>query len=65
LNPPELKWGPSAASGKLEDSYHSAEERRLATKRGITERLTHRERLATPLPFRDLLLDMARMAIDD
>lgn len=60
---PELTWGPSNAHGRFEDSYHSAEERRRAIKTGACQRLSHRQRLATPPAFRDLLLSIARTAI--
>ena len=57
---PELMWGPSAASGRFEQSYHSAEERRAATRQGTVSRLSRIERSATPIPFRDLLIALAR-----
>ena len=57
---PELRWGPSEATIKLDDGYHSAEERRRATKTGAVQRMSKRERTATPHPFRDLLLSIAR-----
>ena len=58
---PSLRWGPAAA--RLDDGYHSAEERRRAVKTGICQRLSKRQRAATPLPFRDLLLSLARSAV--
>lgn len=60
FNPPQLIWGPSSASCRIDDGFHTAEERRHAVRTGIVQRLSHRERAATPIPFRDLLLDMAR-----
>lgn len=60
---PGLKWG--AAEGdflRLEDGYHSAEDRARAIKTGACQRLSHRQRAATPIPFRDLLLEIARSA---
>jgi hypothetical protein len=60
---PSLKWG--AAEGDFlafEDSFHSAEDRRRAIKTGVCQRLSHRERAATPLPFRDVLLSISRTA---
>ena len=63
---PGLHWGPAASGIRLEDGYHSAEERRRKKARpgdsGALERLSHRERAATPIPFRDLLLGIARTA---
>lgn len=58
---PELRWGPSTASVRLEDSYHSAEEQRRChgQRTDALERLSHRERAATPIPFRNVLLDLA------
>ena len=84
---PSLTWGPSAKVARLDEGFHSAEERRLFRhpQPGITpaqrsarrewresraaqtgkewcclERLSRLERLSTPIPFRDLLLDIAR-----
>jgi hypothetical protein len=58
--PPELRWG--RAPGEfmiIEDSYRSTEQRRKAVKLGVISRLTHRERAATPIPFRDVLISLA------
>jgi hypothetical protein len=82
-----LKWGPSAARVRLDQGFHSADERRRKARgptppRGDPEaraawlrrwkeitgvehwealqRLGKTERAATPLPFRDVLLAMAR-----
>ena len=61
FEPPILKWGRAPGDFlKIDDGHHSAEERRRAVKTGICQRLSHRERAATPIPFRDLLIDMAR-----
>lgn len=59
---PSLAWGASAATLKLDAGYHSASERAAARASGAlaTERMSKKERLATPLPFRDMLLDIAR-----
>jgi hypothetical protein len=66
---PELRWGPAPSGIRLEDGYHSAEERRRKTAErrmrgdsGVLERQSHRERAATPQPVRDLLLGIARTA---
>ena len=59
-NPPELRWGRSAASVRLDKDFQTAEKRRRAVRTGACQRLSRRERMATPIPFRDLLLDMAR-----
>ena len=62
FSPRPLIWGKSAASIPFDDGFHSAEERRRAVKTGICQRLSKRQRAATPLPFRDLLLSMAESA---
>lgn len=63
---PSLKWGRAAGDFlRIEDGFHSAEERRRAVKTGICQLLSHRERAATPVPFRDLLLSIARTAKRD
>ena len=51
--------GKSAAASKIEDGNHSAAERWRAIKMEACQRLSHRERNATPEPFRDLLIAMA------
>jgi hypothetical protein len=59
---PRLTWGAAASGVRLDDGFHSAAERRASRTLGKSTmgRLTKRERARTPLPFRDLLLDMAR-----
>ena len=47
---PDLKWGSSGQRLRLEDGFHSAEERRRAVKTGRCQRLSHRQRKETPLP---------------
>lgn len=62
---PRLAWGPSSATARLDDGYHSAEERQAAKARGEHgggDIISHRERHATPHEFRDVLLAMARSA---
>lgn len=58
--PPELRWGPSPAVVRLDEGFHSAEERRRAIKTGICQRLSARQRAATPPEFAELLLSIAR-----
>lgn len=59
--PPDIILGPSDKKGKLDTGWHSREKRlKRSTIRGVVERLSHRERAATPVPFRDYLLDYAR-----
>jgi hypothetical protein len=61
ISPPSLRWGRSLARARLDDGFHSSAERRAARALGVrpVERLSHRERAATPIPFRDLLLGIA------
>jgi hypothetical protein len=59
---PRLRWGKSKATVRLDEGYHSAEERRRAVKTGICRRLSARQREATPVEFRDLLIEIARTA---
>jgi hypothetical protein len=64
---PSLKWGLAAGDFlRLENGYHSAEERArqhgLAKHHGIIELLSHAERARTPVIFRDLLISIARTA---
>jgi hypothetical protein len=57
---PSLVWGKSPRTVRLDEGFHSAEERRRAIRTGVCQRLSKRERIETPDPFRDLLLSMAR-----
>jgi len=57
---PELVWGPSSSKGRLDMGYHSAAERAARRTKATGRRLTAAENLATPIPFRDLLLQIAR-----
>jgi hypothetical protein len=66
---PSLDWGKAPGEFlRMEDSYHSAEERRLARQSGRhaerqrRSRLSDRARAATPHEFRELLLSIARTA---
>lgn len=57
---PELKWGSCGQRMRIEQGCHSKEERARLTRQGIVQRLSKRQRTATPLEFRDLLLAMVR-----
>jgi hypothetical protein len=58
---PDLKWGRAPGDFvRLHVGFHSAEERRRAIKTGACQRLSKRQRAATPHAFRDLLLSLAR-----
>lgn len=61
---PELCWESFEGGLRLDEGWHSTEERQAARAAGVapTRRLGARERLATPEPFRDLLIDLARSA---
>ena len=56
---PILKWGKGSSKIRLDDGFHSTEERRRMTRTGICQRLSRRERLETPTAFRDLLISIA------
>lgn len=60
---PKLNWTPSEDKMRLDDGYHSAEERRRAIKTGTVQRLSKRQRAATPLEFRDMLIAIAASAV--
>jgi len=64
FKPPSLIWGPSSKRERLDEGFHSTEERRRAVRTGICQRLSDKQRKATPIAFRDLLLDMARSIKD-
>ncbi len=58
--PPELDWSiPPPAQYRLEDGFHSKEEREKKRKLGIVSRLSYFERRESPLPFANLLLELA------
>jgi hypothetical protein len=60
---PMLQWGKMAGGIRLDQGFHSAAERaraRRAQRTGMCQRLSKRQRIETPVPFRDLLLGMAR-----
>lgn len=62
-NPPELIWGPSMGD-RLDEGFHSTEERRAARAAGALprSRLGTAENIATPIAFRDLLIGIAKLA---
>jgi hypothetical protein len=63
-SPPELKWGPCCGRRRLEDGFHTNNERARARAAGVkpVERLSDRQRLWTPPRFRDVLLKIACLA---
>lgn len=62
---PELIWGPSQGKMRMDEGFHSTEERKQKRANGIKplERLSKTERAATPLLFRDLLISIAESSI--
>lgn len=60
---PSLPWGPSRATIRLDAGFHSAAERARAVKTGACQCMSKRERAATPVLFRDLLLSIATTAL--
>lgn len=65
VKPPPLIWDRYVDGRRLEDGFHSSAERAAARAAGVAPvpRISARERLATPEPFRDLLLDIARSSV--
>lgn len=63
VNLPSLKWGKAPGSfDLLDEGFHSKEERARKIKTGICQRLSKRQRAATPVEFRDLLISIAGRA---
>ena len=56
---PRLTWRAAGDFVRLDAGYHSKEERARAVKTGACQRLSVKQRLATPLEFRDLLISIA------
>lgn len=59
---PELKWGSSGQRLKIDPGCHSREEYEVARRCGRIGLMSHKQRMLTPEPFRDLLLAIARTA---
>ncbi len=56
---PSLKWGRAPGSfNLLDEGFYSKEERARKIKTGICQRLSARQRAATPIEFRDLLISL-------
>lgn len=62
---PELIWGKCHGRERLDEGFHSSQERTQAraTGRKPRKRLSSQECMATPPAFRDLLLSMARLRV--
>jgi hypothetical protein len=61
-NRPELTWGKCPNKQLLEDGFHSKEERVRLVKTGICQRLSARQRAATPMQFKELLIELTAKA---
>jgi hypothetical protein len=60
---PDLRWGKAPGDFvRLDEGFHSIEERRRAIKTGACPRLSKKQRAATPPEFRDLLIGIAATA---
>lgn len=60
---PQLDWSiPQPSIARLDEGFHSKEERARAIKTGVCQRLSAGQQRATPSAFRDLLLSIARSA---
>lgn len=55
---PSLKWGPCNEKMRMDEGFHSAEERKRAIKPRIYQRLSKHQRILTPVQFRDLLISI-------
>lgn len=59
--PVELHWGPAPGDFvRFEQGFHSKAERARAVKTGACQRLSARQRAATPIEFRDLLIRLCQ-----
>ena len=60
IDVPSLNWGRAKGDFvRLDEGFHSIEERRRAIKTGACQRLSKNQRAATPTLFRDLLISIA------
>lgn len=59
---PSLTWGKAPRGLRLDEEFHSTAERRRAIRTGACQRLSKNQRMATPKPFRDLLISIVRGA---
>ena len=61
LRVPELRWGKAPGEFvRLDEGFHSTEEREQSARREPIKRLSASQRISTPPEFRDVLLTMAR-----
>jgi hypothetical protein len=57
---PELRWGSSGQRMRIDEGFHSNEERKRSVRTGACQRLSKVERAATPIAFRDELIRIAQ-----
>lgn len=58
ISTPELKWGKCPGKQRLDEGFHSKAERNTGVAKG--NRLGANENLATPAPFKELLISMVK-----
>ena len=63
--PPELIWGKAPLSDARKAELASSPDRKRAIKTGICQRMSRKQRQATPPEFAELLLSIARTAIKE
>ena len=56
----ELKWGRCPGKIRIEEGFHSPEERKRLIRTGVCQRLSVKQRTITPIPFRNLLISMVK-----
>lgn len=61
---PELTWGPCGGKERLDEGFHSKEERAAKRALGLKPRprLSVTENIHTPIKFRDALLEIAKLS---
>lgn len=60
---PSLRWGRALGEFVKIDAGLPAEQRRRVIRNGVCQQLSKRQRAATPIPFRDLLISIAESAV--
>jgi hypothetical protein len=66
IEPKELIWGKAEGKMPLEESFRSTRDRKYYRDMGAVPgmRISKEERLATPIPFRNLLLEMMGVKVE-
>ena len=59
---PSLIWGPSSPAPSPNSTARPVQPGRRASRTGICQRMSRKQRRATPIPFRDLLISIAESA---